>query len=967
MAETHRVPNAESATEVRHSIQRLGKASSTHDASITTIEADVVTLQDDLNTAEETLEAIDTFLLDGTSGQIPVCDEDGYPTWTTIDIVLGDALSATTQGNTCGASLVGCPIVTGATVTTLEKVMNDFNSVGRRSGGAITDAGSQTVNVTAGTGYIRAADVEATEIIAFDWAATNGIAVPTDTTRYIGIEWNSGTPRVCIRTSYNWNFDTDFPLGSVVNENDVLIIINSPWWVTDGLTNIVKRFDAEGTVIRNQFAGGLLLSVTGTRNIGLTAGALMHRLNTTVISAIDTSVSGDFTLYYKDVTNNWYISIGQTAYPVTHYNDVTATHPNELVALSANRHANWWVYILSNGSLALVYPQAEYTAIATAESESPPSSLPDVIEQFGILVGRILIKEGEDTPIEVQTAFGAVFTPTQATDHGNLSGLTDDDHAQYHNDTRADTWLADGHSTQYPHANYDTAYGWGDHSGLYDAAGTATAAVGSHESAYNHNNYDTAYSWGDHDGLYDLVGTAASAVSTHQSTYNHANYNTSYGWGNHAGLYDATGTASGLVGTHESTYSHSSYNAAVSFLLSGSAGQIPICDEDSYPTWTDYIPVVTDTPPPGITHFFVWAYGDSAPKWGTFTAVPTGATGKQFLHYSTLNTVEWTGSTLESSYMLYISDAFGTISGTSKLTHDGTHFTLAASSALKSADALMLVPAATKALQCRTDGNARGLYAVELQTYTTSATQVAGGDYSVIVGVTNVVSGASSVSVGGSNTVSNTYSVAVGVTNTVSVSSAVAVGRTNNVSGQNGAAIGYGNTTSGIGGVSAGYECTASGTVSVAHGYKTAATLYGQVAHSSGRNAADGDRQYSDLISRINTTNATPAVLYLDGTSAKMVIPVNTMWGFRVAIDGFQTNDDNSVARYVIEGIISRLTGGNATIRNQASIYSHEDDASWAAAVDADTSNQALRITVTGAASNDISWIARTSLEQITG
>lgn len=36
-------------------------------------------------------------------------------------------------------------------------------------------------------------------------------------------------------------------------------------------------------------------------------------------------------------------------------------------------------------------------------------------------------------------------------------------------------------------SNWNTAYGWGNHAGLYDAAGTAAGAVSGHESTYNHS------------------------------------------------------------------------------------------------------------------------------------------------------------------------------------------------------------------------------------------------------------------------------------------------------------------------------------------------------------------------------------------------------------------------------------------------------------------------------------------------
>ena len=85
-----------------------------------------------------------------------------------------------------------------------------------------------------------------------------------------------------------------------------------------------------------------------------------------------------------------------------------------------------------------------------------------------------------------------------ALDHGALLGRGDDDHTQYHTDARAATWLAANHETTYNHANYDTAYGWGNHAGLYDPVGSAAAAVAAHVAAYNHDNFVTAYGWGDH-------------------------------------------------------------------------------------------------------------------------------------------------------------------------------------------------------------------------------------------------------------------------------------------------------------------------------------------------------------------------------------------------------------------------------------------------------------------------------------
>jgi hypothetical protein len=65
-----------------------------------------------------------------------------------------------------------------------------------------------------------------------------------------------------------------------------------------------------------------------------------------------------------------------------------------------------------------------------------------------------------------------------AADHGALTGLADDDHAQYHTDARGDArYSAIGHN----------------HTGTYDPAGTAAAAVSAHEGAADpHPTYTTA-------------------------------------------------------------------------------------------------------------------------------------------------------------------------------------------------------------------------------------------------------------------------------------------------------------------------------------------------------------------------------------------------------------------------------------------------------------------------------------------
>lgn len=120
------------------------------------------------------------------------------------------------------------------------------------------------------------------------------------------------------------------------------------------------------------------------------------------------------------------------------------------------------------------------------------------------LDGQVLVKLG---------------TADYATAWANVPGLTPEA------DPVFAAWLA----TVTP-ANWNTAYGWGNHAGLY-------AVVG-----HNHSGVYAPASHA-HSGVYDPAGTAAGAVSSHESTYNHANFATAYGWGNHATAGYLTGYA----------------------------------------------------------------------------------------------------------------------------------------------------------------------------------------------------------------------------------------------------------------------------------------------------------------------------------------------------------------------------------------------------------------------------------------
>lgn len=331
-----------------------------------------------------------------------------------------------------------------STYSTIQEMQDLFHSAGWTTGGVITDAGGETINVSAGTGFIRATNSAVAQILFFDWSANNGIDVSTasfpDGVIYVGVEYNAGSPQVFTSATDLWigsgiDNNTTFPLGVIINEqasgSSVLHILQNEQRVGDHAAKMIQRSYEVSPLARDNRSGGLILGETGTRNVTMSAGGMWDRLNRFDVSAIDTSVAGTFSTYYYDFpTTSWVETTAQTQWPNTQWNDVDA-NPS-LVTMTAGYYANLWFYLEPDDDhIFMVYGQAEYSTAAAAEAEGAPSFIPDRAEVMSSLLGRIIFQNGAGTAEEVQSVYATSFQAGAASNHSNLSGLSNDDHTQY--------------------------------------------------------------------------------------------------------------------------------------------------------------------------------------------------------------------------------------------------------------------------------------------------------------------------------------------------------------------------------------------------------------------------------------------------------------------------------------------------------------------------------------------------------
>ena len=209
--------------------------------------------------------------------------------------------------------------------------------------------------------------------------------------------------------------------------------------------------------------------------------------------------------------------------------------------------------------------------------------------------------------------------------------------------------------------------------------------------------------------------------------------------------------------------------------------------------------------------------------------------------------------------------------------------------------------------------------------------------------------------------------VALGLQSKASAAYSSAMGRSNVASNTGALALGYGSTASGTESVAIGYVNTASQQDSFAIGRYALSNIIGKLAHGSGRFAATGDAQGGQFILRAATTDATATVLTTNNSTAASTNQIVAASDTCITFDGTITAMQNGAQAYAswkIEGLLVN-DGGTTTLANSTTTVI-SNGSSWGMALSADNTNNALAITVTGAASTNIRWVANIRTTEVT-
>ena len=298
-------------------------------------------------------------------------------------------------------------------------------------------------------------------------------------------------------------------------------------------------------------------------------------------------------------------------------------------------------------------------------------------------------------------------------------------------------------------------------------------------------------------------------------------------------------------------------------------------------------------------------------SWQTVSAGVGGSTGAT--DNSVLRSDGTGGSTLQNSDLI-IEDATTSPQNNVSLVNNHSGQTNSALVLCNKGTGAFIV-AAGRPAGTSTTGNARGASAVCIQPIRNNANQVASGTESIVIGTYNRASGNQSTCIGYSSTSSANESVSLGSIAEASATNAIAIGR------------------------------------------YSAASLYGQmaIANRDGR-----DQQAIILQFARTTTNATQSELFIDNGSARAVLPSGRTWFGHLYITGTKSDYSEIISACRLVGIYRDTSNNTALIGSVQTIMTDQlvGTPTWLIDVDADNTNESLRIRVTGAASTTIYWRA---------
>jgi hypothetical protein len=325
------------------------------------------------------------------------------------------------------ANLIGTP-----TINTMTEIVMSQGSPGTNSGGAVTDGGSGTADVSAWTGWLRASSTATSTLYSADVSAATGLALTDLSLNFIYVEYNAGTPQIVASTTLRADVFSNVILGVIYRSGTDLHITQGHVATHNFNPTWVKRDVAINGIVRES---GIVTSETGNRLLAITVGTAWLGTEEFTVSAIDTSVADTFSAYYDDGAAGWTEVTVQTVIDNGFWDDGTGA----LEPLGTGKFGVHWVYRGLDNDVYVVYGTTNGNLQQANAAELPTSLPPHMTAYHAIFVAKIIVGLNDTNLTTIQYPWESSFSVSGATAHGDLSGLSADDHPQYAQVAAAET------------------------------------------------------------------------------------------------------------------------------------------------------------------------------------------------------------------------------------------------------------------------------------------------------------------------------------------------------------------------------------------------------------------------------------------------------------------------------------------------------------------------------------------------
>lgn len=324
----------------------------------------------------------------------------------------------------------------GGTITDHGALLEYTSGLGTHSGGAVSAGVGLAVDVAAGEGYVSTGVFPDQQLLRVVWDAGT-VSLSANTTYYVRVVATGTIAGTTAHPDRVGNVGTISAVGSLPDQYTTLVLarvrttasgiefIDPQLYGNYHGNESVRGFLREsfGAV----FASGGIITPTGLQ-LAVSSGVYWWMTNRIATTGI--SIGTPWFAYYH--SSGVWTRASQSAVSATQYDDGT-----NLTSLTASYYTKHTMYTVGSGAAEqyfVVYggsQSADLNVIRAASITTPPSYFSEGI----VLIGAIIVQEGNTSVVEIidlRPTVGSIGAGTGSpSDHGQLTGLADDDHPQY--------------------------------------------------------------------------------------------------------------------------------------------------------------------------------------------------------------------------------------------------------------------------------------------------------------------------------------------------------------------------------------------------------------------------------------------------------------------------------------------------------------------------------------------------------